>query len=133
MVDLGTLKAHINLDGADSFNEELRQTAENTEKATGGFTVMKGVLADLASSAIEKALDGVKRLGSAMVGLVTDSIDGYAEQEQLWGGIQKLYGAAGQSVEEYAESVGKSVDEVTQEYNNLRRAEGMVSRDAREA
>lgn len=133
MLDLGTLQAHVKLDGADSFKQELEESSEKAGKATEGFTVMKGVLADLASTAITKAIDGLAKLGGAMVGVVRDSIEEYASQEQLWGGIQKLYGAAGMSVEEYADTVGKSVEDVRFEYNKLRMAEGQVAISAREA
>ena len=75
MLDLGTLQAHVKLDGADSFKQELEESSEKAGKATEGFTVMKGVLADLASTAITKAIDGLAKLGGAMVGVVRDSIE----------------------------------------------------------
>lgn len=133
MLDLGTLQAHIKLDGADSFKQELEESSTLAGKASEGFTVMKGVLANLASSAITKAVDGLSKLGGAMVDVVKTSVEEFANQEQLWGGIQKLYGAAGMSVEDYAKTVGKSVEDARFEYNKLRMAEGQVAIHAREA
>ncbi|WP_196304412.1 hypothetical protein, partial [Streptococcus pneumoniae] len=46
-------------------------------------------------------------------------VKNYAEYEQLVGGIETLFGAGGKSLEEYAQSVGKSVDDVSSEYKRL--------------
>lgn len=52
--------------------------------------------------------------------LSKSALDAVGDFEQLKGGIETLFGAQGtQSVEEYAELVGKSVDEVRDEYNAL--------------
>ena len=92
MLDLGTLQAHIKLDGADEFNSGLTDAADNADAANEGFSVMKAVLADLAATAIKKAIEGLARLGRAMIDVVHQSIDAYADMEQLEGGIEKLFG-----------------------------------------
>lgn len=51
------------------------------------------------------------------------AFDAYAEYEQLWGGVQKLYGNANMSLEQYAANVGKTVDEVSAEYARNAQAE----------
>lgn len=43
----------------------------------------------------------------------------YADYEQLVGGVKTLFGTEIESVEEYAKSVGKTVDEVKDEYDSL--------------
>lgn len=48
------------------------------------------------------------------------------------GGVETLFGAGGQSVEEYADTVGKSVAEVQEEYNALMEAQGEVFKNAAE-
>lgn len=110
MLDLGTLQAHIKLEGADSFNRELGAAADNADVANEGFTVMKGVLSDLAATAIKKAIEGVARLGRAMIDVVHQSIDAYADMEQLEGGIEKLFGDdAAKKVKENAAAAFSSI------------------------
>ena len=70
---------------------------------------------------------------AAVSAVVGKSIKEYADYEQLWGGVQKLYGTAGKSIEEYAQSVGKSVDEVRGEYGNLETAQNLMLQQANEA
>lgn len=65
---------------------------EATDTANGGFTVLKGALANLVSQGINAALEGIKQLGAAIVDLGKQSVAGYAEFEQLQGGVEKLFG-----------------------------------------
>lgn len=37
MLDLGTLRAHINLDGADEFNKDLKEASDSAEKTSKTF------------------------------------------------------------------------------------------------
>lgn len=70
---------------------------------------------------------------AAVSAVIGKSIKEYADYEQLWGGVQKLYGTAGKSIEEYAQSVGKSVDQVRGEYSNLETAQNLMLQQANEA
>ena len=65
---------------------------EATDTANGGFTVLKAAMANLVSQGISAALDGLKQLGAAIVDLGKESIAGFAEFEQLQGGVEKLFG-----------------------------------------
>lgn len=79
---------------------------------------------------------GAAALGAAATGvaiLTKSAVSGFAEQEQLIGGVQKLYGNMGMSVEEYAQSVGKSVDAVKGEWSKLEQAQNTVLENARNA
>ena len=68
------------------------------------------------------------------VGVLTKkSVDAYAEYEQLAGGVKKLYGNMGQSLEEYAKDQGKSVDEVKDEWQSLEDAQNEVLNNAKQA
>ena len=125
-------------DGAESekdLGKEAEDAGKKAEKAgNGGFTVMKAVIADLASTAIKNALAGMKELSGAVVDLGKQAVSVYADTEQLTGGVEKLFGTSGAySVEEYAEKVGKSVDEVQDEYENLITAQNNVFKNASEA
>ena len=91
MLDLGTLQAHIKLDGADKFSSDLGNASEKSDRATQGFTVMKGVLANLAASAIKAAASACVQLGKAFIGLVKDCVSAQAEMEQLEGGAKQIF------------------------------------------
>lgn len=45
---------------ADSLDNTMEDVEESTDKATGGFTVMKGALANLVAEGIKKAISGLK-------------------------------------------------------------------------
>ena len=122
-------------DNATDATEDLEQSIIDADDAAqkasdGGFTVMKGALANLASEAIMSAVNALKELGGALIDVGKQAIANYADYEQLTGGIETLFGAGGQSVEEYAKSVGKSVDEVQGEYDKLISAQDEVFKNA---
>lgn len=71
--------------------------------------------------------------GAAVAAFAKEAISGYAEYEQLVGGVGKLYGTAGQSLAEYAASVGKTTQEVAGEYQSLQEAELLVQKNAENA
>lgn len=72
--------------------DAAKEAGKDAKKGSEGFTIMKGVIADLAASAIKAALNGLKELGKAAIQLGKDSLAGYAEMEQLKGGVEKLFG-----------------------------------------
>ena len=76
------------------------------------------------------AVAGFTAIAAAAVAFGKQAFDAYAEYEQLAGGVSKLYGTAGQSIEEYAASVGKSVDEVQSKYSQLEQAQNLVYTNA---
>jgi phage-related protein len=88
----------------DDLGTETEDAGESAKKAGDGFTVMKGVLANLATQAITSALNGLKKLGGAFVDVGKQAIDSYGEFEQLEGGVNKLFGDdAGKTVKENAQ------------------------------
>lgn len=77
--------------------------------------------------------DAVKKAGSMIVDVAKQAVDGYADYEQLVGGVQKLYGNMGQSLEEYAEANGGMTDEVKAQWQSLENAQNLVLQNANEA
>lgn len=47
---------------ADSFGDALEDAGQKAEDSSGGYTILKDVIADLASSAIQSAIEGFKEL-----------------------------------------------------------------------
>ena len=70
---------------------------------------------------------------TALTALSKSAISAYADTEQLQGGVAKLYGNMGQSVEEYAETVGKSVDSVRKDWERNEKAQSIVMENAKNA
>lgn len=94
------------------------EASEQVEKVSSNII---GTLTNAAMTAAKAlaAMWGVKKVyefGKA-------AFEAYAEFEQLEGGIQKLYGNANMTLEEYAASVHKTVDEVAEEYARNAQAE----------
>lgn len=71
--------------------------------------------------------------GAAIGTLTTASVKGYATYEQMVGGVKKLYGTAGMTLDEYAKSAGKSTSEVSSKYNDLNKAQNLVMKNAQKA
>ena len=114
--------------GADVTN--VNKGIDETEKKTSGLgEKIKNGLAAVGKAAVV----GVTAAATAIGTIGTKAIQAYADYEQLVGGVETLFGAGGQSVEEYAASVGKSVDEVKRAYNDLITAQEGVMEDAANA
>lgn len=76
----------------DGLGKETEESGNKAREASDGFSVWKGVLADLTSTAIKGAIDGLKNLGGAFVDMGKQALQNYADFEQLEGGVQKLFG-----------------------------------------
>ncbi|WP_305296549.1 phage tail protein [Parvibacter caecicola] len=80
----------------------VKEGASAAEAASGGFTVAKAVIADLAANAVMAAVDGVKQLAGAIVDIGRQSLDAYASYEQLTGGVETLFKDSAEQVMRYA-------------------------------
>ena len=100
----------------DDLGKETEDAGESAKKASDGFTVMKGVLANLASSAIKSALNGLKSLGNALVDVGKQSIASYADYEQLVGGVETLFKDSAKVVQEYAANAYKTAGMSANQY-----------------
>ena len=139
------LKAQIEklgqTDAGKKLSSALEQAGWKSEELTKGFNRLGSVgtkaMAGL-SSAVKvgaaSAAAGAVALTTAIAGVGKQALDSYAKYEQMVGGIDKLFGAGpAQSVEEYAQQVGKSVDKVRGEYDKLNKASKLVQKNAQEA
>ena len=101
----------------DNLGKEAEESGKDAEKAGDGFTVFKGVLANLATQAISATIDGLKQLGGAFVDVGKQAIDGYAKFEQLEGGVKKIFGDdLAQEVMSNAENAFKTAGMSANEY-----------------
>ena len=125
-------------DALDKTGNELKDYSESTDDASEKTSRFGDVLkANLTSEAIVAGVRALGRamaqVGKAMVSLGKQSLEAYAQYEQLVGGVETLFGAGGKSLEGYAKSVGKSVESGKGKYNELMKSQSMVLKDASEA
>jgi len=126
MSEMFKLVAKLTLDTS----EFDRNTEESKEKASVFADVLK---ADLVGRGISAAWDGLKKLAGAVKDFTAEAVGGYAQYEQLSGGISKLFGTAGLSLEEYAKQQGESIDAVRDKYAQLLDAEAIIGENAAKA
>ena len=99
-----------------SLGKEVEDTGNKAEKSSEGFTVFKGILANLGADAINGVLNGVRRLGSAMLDIGKQAIESYADYEQLVGGVDTLFKESSKKVQEYANNSYKTAGLSANEY-----------------
>lgn len=86
----------------DDLGKELDETGKSARNTGDGFTVFKGVVANLTATAITKAISGLKRLGEQLINIGKQSYSAYGEYEQLVGGVETLFKDSSGKLMEYA-------------------------------
>lgn len=136
-------------------DDEMDDLKDSAEKAKKPFEELKNKVGDvsnklthLGQKAAKVAFNGLKKvasitfkgLGIALGAVATgigkigyEAVKAFADFEQLKGGVETLFGAGGLSIEDYADSVGKSVGAVKGEYNKLMKAQDTVLKNANDA
>lgn len=109
---------------------------ESMKDATNSASKMSSVMKGIGSSA-KKVGKGLAVAGAAaataVTALVSKSVGAFSDYEQLTGGVETLFGSGGRSVEEYAQSVGKSVSDIQGKYDSLMSAQNAVLENANKA
>lgn len=121
----------------DEANRKIDETADKAEKSESrlsavGNKIKSGLAAAAKAGAV--AIAGMATVAATgFVALSTQAVQCYADYEQLVGGVETLFGAGGQSIDEYAKSIGVSVDEASDKYQDLMTAQDAVMKHADEA
>ena len=122
--------------GIKSVISSVKNMNESMKDATNSASKMSSVMKGIGSSAI-KVGKGLAVAGAAaataVTALVSKSVGAFSDYEQLTGGVETLFGAGGRSVEEYAQSVGKSVSDIQGKYDSLMSAQNAVLENANKA
>lgn len=101
MANLFVLKAVLGLDSS-----EYEQGIDNAGKKASVFSeVLK---ANLVTKGVEVAVTGLKKLGSAAVNVIQQSVDAFADYEQLAGGVETLFKGSADAVMQYAADAYKT-------------------------
>lgn len=126
--------------GMSSAEMEAKSQSSKIGTALGAAgKVASGALNALGNVALvagKAALAGIGTAAGAVGTLVVQSTKAYASFEQLSGGISKLYGTAGQSLEDFAklsENQGLSIDQIKDKYESLEIAQDTVMNNANRA
>lgn len=135
---------------ADKFDKSISDAGDATEDAgkqaneasNGGFTVLKGVMANLASSAITAVVSGLKNVTGELINMGKQAVQAYADYEQLKGGVETLFEDLSYDVEQNANKAFKTTGLSANQYletvmgfsaslnQSLMRTEGNISRSA---
>lgn len=91
---VANLKATLSLD-TSGFTENVDKTTKSTNDLTGAI-----LKADL----IKGVLEGVGKVAEAVTGLIKESVQAFAEYEQLAGGVETLFGDSAEAVMKNAEA-----------------------------
>ena len=100
----------------DGLGKEAEESGKQAENAGGGFTIFKGIVANLASQAIMSAINGLRSLGRALIDVGKQAFNNYAKYEQLVGGVETLFGKSAPIVQKYAREAFKTAGLSSNEY-----------------
>lgn len=106
------------------------QASSKIDNLAGKVTDTFGKAASVAAKGVAA---GVAAVTAATGAITKSSLDAYAAYEQNVGGIQKLFGNMGKSLDEYAELTGNAVDAVAEKWGVLEQSQNMVLQNAANA
>lgn len=82
-------------DDVEDLGDSLKDAGDDAEDAGDGFTICKGMLADLASSGVQAAIGGLKNLASSFLSLAEDT----RETRTAFAGVQQAFETVGADAE----------------------------------
>lgn len=107
-------------DAADKLSKSVDTTKDSVKKAGEGFTVFKGVLADLVASTVKTAITELKKLGAA-------AKDAYLEFDEGADNIIKATGATGEAAKQLENSYAEVSKRVVGDLGSIGSALGEVN------
>ena len=122
----------------DELADGVKRAGDSMEDAgkaglSFGDILKANVLSDVIMAGARKLADALRSVADAALDLGRQSLEGFSQFEQLSGGIKTLFGTEAASLEEYAQSVGKSANEVSGEYERLLASQQTVFSNADKA
>lgn len=105
---------------ADVLGDALKDASKDANDATEGFTVMKGVLADLAATAIKAVISGLKDLGKA-------AMDAWQQFDDGVDTVIKKTGATGAAAKELENSFASVSKRIVADSGTIGNAMGEVN------
>ena len=128
-MDVLSLRALLTLD-----KEEYDRGLNDADSQAGSFSTSAGGKFGKLAKAGAVAMGAMAAAaGAATIKIGKDALTAYADYEQLEGGVKKLYGNMGMSVQEYADQVGKSVKDISAEWKRNEEAQSIMFANAKQA
>ena len=132
-MNLADLILRLRVEGRQQTNQEIDETTQHaqnaSEKGNGALSKLGGIVVKVGTMCAK----GVALCASGISTITGFAVNAYGEYEQLVGGVETLFGAQGMSIEQYAQSVGKTVSEVQGKYASLIKAQDNVMENAHQA
>lgn len=104
----------------DKTETETKELTKQTTKATEGWSMMRGVMSDLVTQGINKAIDAFK-------GLASTAIESYQEYQSGYENIVKATGATGEVADNLQDSYKNVSKRVKGEMTNIGKTLGEVN------
>lgn len=124
-MELFRLMGRIAIDNGEAITA-LNNTSDTAEKTDSKYSNAMTKIGKVTKKASKTIITSIGSAIGSVVALGKKAVESYADYEQLVGGVETLFGAGGQSLEDYANSVGKSVEDATDEYEKLMLAQNKV-------
>lgn len=103
---------------------------EASGKAEGVASKIVGTLGKAGATAAKAIGVGVAAVGAGVAAVTGMSMNAYAAYEQNVGGIQKIFGNMGKSLDEYAALTGQTVEQCSGKWQQLEQAQTTVLANA---
>lgn len=113
----------------DGFSNDIKDVGSSAIKT--GDLIKSNLISSAVIGGFKMVGNAVKSVGSAIFDVGKQALTSYADYEQLVGGVETLFGAGGRSVEEYANKVGKSVEQAQGDYDKLLKAQDTVMENSK--
>lgn len=114
-MDLFKLLGTIEIDNKNA-NKSLDETSRKGEQAKGRLSKAFTSIGSAAVKFGKTVAVGMVAAGTAVAGLVTKSVQSYADYEQLVGGVETLFKTSADKVQEYAKNAYKTAGLSANEY-----------------
>ena len=106
--------------GSDELGDSVEKAGDSAENSSGGFSVLKGALANLVSEGINKVLDGLKDL-------TTDSSNAYSQFAAATGTATDAMGEYQTAIENvYKNNFGDSLEDVAGKMAKVKEITGEI-------
>ena len=133
MLELFKLFGIIGLKGVDKTKKDLKDTTNTAKEESSKIEKAVNKTGEIASKVGKAATVGATAAATAIGTITKFVIQHYAEYEQLVGGVETLFGAQGLSLKEYAKSIGETVGQAKEKYDQLIHAQTEVMNNAKVA
>ena len=118
-----------NNEAVNALDEVIEQGEKTQSKLANSFEKIGSAAAKVG----KVVAAGVGTAATAIGTITTLAVKNYADYEQLVGGVETLFNKTNLSLQEYAESVGKTCEEVFDEWGALTAGARIIQNNAEEA